>query len=199
MAPAPCQELRRDEVHPRGKVHPSPAHVGQQPWATAGLPSHRRLSKPQHSSLGSLQPPCQSEGTPAFLSTAGWWVQYKTPLRQGQHIIQSCLLSEPVLQGEFYGKSSREDCHRQWQLRRKGAKGLHALGIGAVMKEAMGWDHIFITIQDGFYPRVSAMTENIPPNAACLGQDVSLGTVQLSNPYPRMLEDWKYIYNWFCY
>lgn len=62
---------------PEAKSTPAWHTWGSSHESTAELPSHRRLSKPQHSSLGSLQPHCGSEGTPASLPTAGWWVQYK--------------------------------------------------------------------------------------------------------------------------
>lgn len=176
MATGPCSLLgiHRDEVHPWGKVHPSLVHKGHQPW------THCRAALPHTG---------DSANHIILLWAHSSLLSHSIKLHWGK----GSTFSNPVpclnhpCRVNYMKRLPEKPASDTGSWKGGGIKGAPcpALGIRAVIKEAVGWAHIFTTPRSCFYPQVSAMTENQPSNAACSGQDMSLGTVQLFKPLSK--------------
>lgn len=127
------------------------------PGFTPALPpasSHSRL--PSHSWLmrGKIKLHCDQH-------TSGYLVPIAPPT-QGQPVFKTCLLVWTAAAGWVLWEDLQGSMPQVLGAERGWSRGLPcpALGVVAVMKEAVGWAHIFITSQGRCYPQASAMTVN---------------------------------------
>lgn len=97
--PGPCPLPLAPGLATRAQKHT----WGSSRWHAAGLPSCRRLSKPQWPSLGSLWQCRWSADAPGSLPTS-WLMRGKIKLHCGQPISGYLVATAPLMQGQLFSK-----------------------------------------------------------------------------------------------